>query len=213
MGEENGRLSRKEATALFHTSNVNMLGERAHQARMRATNPTIVTYVVDRNINYSNICAAHCSFCAFKRNLLDEDAYVLSSDELYEKIEALVDVGGTQVLLQGGHHPKLPFSFYIDLLRGIKQRFDVDLHAFSAPEIVHFSRMYKMQTRETLERLREAGLNSIPGGGAEILSDRVRSEITRGKCLTREWLSVHEEAHTLGMRTTATMMFGQCGDD
>ena len=208
MGEENGRLSREEAAALFHTSNVNMLGERAHQARMRATDPTIVTYVVDRNINYSNICAAHCSFCAFKRNLHDEDAYVLSSDELYEKIEALVDTGGTQVLLQGGHHPKLPFSFYIDLLRGIKQRFDVDLHAFSAPEIVHFSRMYKMQTRETLERLREAGLNSIPGGGAEILSDRVRSEITRGKCLTREWLSVHEEAHALGMRTTATMMFG-----
>lgn len=208
MTSPTGRISPKEAVQLFQTANLIDLGERAHRFRLEQNDPGVVSYVVDRNINYSNICAATCHFCAFSRNVDAEDAYVISDEELFLKIQELVDADGTQVLLQGGLHPKLPFAFYCDMLAKIKSRFPVDLHAFSAPEIVFFSKKYKMSVAQVLRELKDAGLDTIPGGGAEILSDRVRREITQGKCLTREWLEAHEEAHNLGMRTTATMMFG-----
>ncbi len=201
------RLTPQAALELFQ-EDLMSLGERAHQMRLQTTDPLSVTYVVDRNINYSNICSAHCDFCAFYRNLKDTEGYVLPNEEIYRKIDELIQTGGTQVLLQGGLHPKLPLSYYCELLQGIKQRFEIDLHAFSAPEIFHFTKVTKMPIAHLLSQLQEAGLDTIPGGGAEILSDRVRKKITRGKCLTHEWLAVHDEAHRLGMRTTATMMFG-----
>lgn len=208
MAIRNGRIQPGEAVRLFQSPDSIELGERAHRFRLQQAPPSIVSYVVDRNINYSNVCAATCDFCAFYRKVDEEDAYVIPDEELFQKIQELVDVGGTQVLLQGGLHPKLPFEFYCGMLARIKSRFSIDLHAFSAPEIFFFHKKYRMPIAEVLRELRDAGLDTIPGGGAEILSDRVRREITQGKCMTQDWLAVHEEAHKLGMRTTATMMFG-----
>lgn len=202
------RMTLPEAVDWLRSDDLAALGEKAHRARLAQADPRVVTYVVDRNINYSNVCAATCDFCAFYRKPGNAEGYVLPLDELFQKIEELVNTGGTQVLLQGGLHPQLPLEFYCDLLRQVKRRFPVDLHAFSAPEIFFFSKKFKMSLAAVLQTLREAGLDTIPGGGAEILSDRVRRAITQGKCLTKEWLAVHEEAHKLGMRTTATMMFG-----
>lgn len=208
MNQAKRRLSCEEALSLFQSEDLNSLGERAHEMRLDICNPEVVTYVVDRNINYTNICAATCDFCAFYRKIKDSEAYVLPDEEILEKIGELVATGGTQVLLQGGMHPRLPLSYYTDLLTKIKERYEIDIHGFSAPEIAVFMKINKMPTRQVLTELKAAGLNTIPGGGAEILSDRVRKEITRGKCLTQEWLHVHEEAHKLGMKTSATMMFG-----
>ncbi|MDP8243318.1 MAG: cyclic dehypoxanthinyl futalosine synthase [Candidatus Hinthialibacter antarcticus] len=208
MIKPNNRLSFDDAVNLFQQNDLMALGERAHEMRMTIAAPEIVTYVVDRNVNYSNVCAATCDFCAFYRTVNQDDGYVLPIDEILQKIQEVVDVGGTQILMQGGLHPKLPFDFYTNLLREIKSKFKVDLHSFSAPEIYFFHKKYKMPIAQVLAQLQEAGLDTIPGGGAEILSDRVRKKITKGKCLTQEWLDVHEEAHKLGMRTTATMMFG-----
>lgn len=202
------RMNLPEAVEWLRSDDLAGLGEKAHQARLAQADPRVVTYVVDRNINYSNVCAATCEFCAFYRKPGDAGGYVLPLDELFQKIEELVNAGGTQVLLQGGLHPHLPLDFYCDLLNQIKRRFPIDLHAFSAPEIFFFSKKFKMSIPDVLATLQQAGLDTIPGGGAEILSDRVRKAITKGKCLTRDWLAVHEEAHKLGMRTTATMMFG-----
>lgn len=204
------RISADEALESLIHSDLYTLGERANHIRLEKNDPHIVTYVVDRNINYTNICSAHCKFCAFSRTPRDEDAYVLDEAELLRKVEELVQVGGTQVLLQGGLHPKLPLDFYCAMLHGIKQRFPVDLHAFSGPEIIHLTRVTKLSIAEVLSTLQDAGLDSIPGGGAEILVDRVRNQtsVGRSKCTAAEWLAVHEAAHTLGMRTTATMMFG-----
>ncbi len=203
-----GRLTEEEALTLFQSDDLIELGEHAHQKRLELNDPQIVTYVVDRNVNYSNVCTAGCKFCAFSRTAGDEDGYVLSQDELFRKIEELVSVGGTQVLLQGGLHPELPFSFYLEMLSGLKRRFDTGLHAFSAPEIVFFSERYAIPVSEIIRELRTAGLDTIPGGGAEVLSDRVRRQMSDVKCSVEEWLAVHEEAHRQGMRTTATMMFG-----
>jgi cyclic dehypoxanthinyl futalosine synthase len=208
MIEKSSRISTSDAVELLRSDDLMNLGERAHQLRLEKANSEVVSYVVDRNINYSNACAATCDFCAFYRNIDDEDVYVLSDDELYKKVDELVQSGGTQVLLQGGLHPKLPLDYYCDLLQKLKQRFTIDLHAFSAPEIYFFSKKFKQSISEILKTLQDSGLDTIPGGGAEILSDRVRKEITKGKCMTQEWLDVHEETHKLGMRTTATMMFG-----
>lgn len=203
------RITCEEALNLFQSDDLMALGERAHAMRLAINAPDVVTYVVDRNINYSNGCAATCDFCAFYRKADDEEAYVLPIEEILQKIEELDAVQGTQVLMQGGLHPKLPFSYYTDMLRAIRERFPhIDLHSFSAPEIFFFSKKYKMSIADVLRELNEAGLTSMPGGGGEILSDRVRKEITKGKCMTQDWLKVHEEAHQLGMRTTATMMFG-----
>lgn len=204
------RLSCEEGLHLFKTLDFYELGQRAHLFRLEKADPTHVTYVVDRNINYTNVCSAHCKFCAFSYDEDAPEAYVLSEEELFRKIDALVQLGGTQVLLQGGLHPHLPFSYYCEMLQKVKDRFPVDLHAFSSPEIIHFHKMSGKPVAELVAELQAAGLTSIPGGGAEILVDRVRAALSEGnsKCSTEEWLLVHEEAHRLGMRTTATMMFG-----
>jgi cyclic dehypoxanthinyl futalosine synthase len=167
------------------------------------------TYNIDRNINYTNVCAAVCDFCAFFRKSGDADAYVLSREELYKKIDETIALGGDQALLQGGNHPSLKIEWYEDLLRDLKARYPkFNLHAFSAPEIVNFVKLNKLPLREVLQRLKTAGMGSLPGGGGEILVDRVRKAITVNKCLTDEWLDVHRVWHQLAGRSTCTMMFG-----
>ncbi len=166
------------------------------------------TYAVDRNINYTNICVAKCGFCAFSRDADDKDTYVIAEEELYQKIKETIEQGGTQILMQGGLHPHLGLDFYEDLLRSIKKRFAIHIHSFSPPEIIHFSKLSKSPVREVILRLKEAGLDSIPGGGAEILVERCRGMVSPKKCTAEEWLNVMREAHKLGMKTTATMMFG-----
>ena len=172
----------------------------------------MVTYIIDRNINYTNFCTEYCSFCAFYRPLkgkLAAEGYILDFDTIYEKIRETVELGGTGILMQGGLHPDLKIDWFERLLRGIKDRFPrVHLHCFSASEIIAIAEYSGLTIRDTIMRLRDAGLDSIPGGGAEILDDDVRYRIARLKCLTADWLNVHRTAHQLGMRTTATMMFG-----
>jgi cyclic dehypoxanthinyl futalosine synthase len=202
------RLGIDEAGHLYDKAEFFELGHAAHSVRLRNHPDPVVTYVVDRNINYSNICVCGCRFCAFFRGPDQEGGYVLSKDELAQKIEETLALGGTQILMQGGHHPTLPLSFYEDMLRFIKDRYFIHIHAFSPPEIVHFSRLEGVEVSSVIARLQAAGLDSIPGGGAEILVDSVRKAVSPNKCSTAEWLGVMETAHHLGMRTTATMMFG-----
>ena len=202
------RITRKEALRLLKDSDLLDLAERADSERRRLHPGGVVTFVVDRNINYTNVCVNRCRFCAFYRDADSPDAYVLSRDELAGKIEETLEQGGTQILLQGGLHPGLDIEFYIDLLRFIKGSYRINVHGFSPPEIASLASRHDLTVRETLEILKEAGLDSIPGGGAEILSDRVREVLSPRKIKTGGWLEVMEEAHLLGMRTTATMMFG-----
>ncbi len=197
-----------EILTLMDEGEVHALGRAAHDLRLRQCDPQRVTFVVDRNINYSNVCYADCTFCAFYRHKDADGAYVLSYEQIYEKIEELLEIGGTQVLLQGGHHPNLKLDWYQGLLRGIKERYPVHIHGFSPSEVLNFSKVFKMSTREVIAELQAAGLDSIPGGGAEILVDRVRTSLARSKVDAAGWLGIMEEAHSLGMRTTATMMFG-----
>jgi cyclic dehypoxanthinyl futalosine synthase len=164
--------------------------------------------VVDRNINYTNICTSKCRFCAFWRDAESPQAYLLADEEIHRKIEEAVGLGATQILMQGGLHPDLAIGWYERLLKGIKERFDIDLHSFSPPEIVHIAEISGLTVEQVIGRLRDAGLDSIPGGGAEILTDSSRSAVSPGKCTSDEWLDVMETAHRLGMRSTATMMFG-----
>ena len=168
----------------------------------------VVTFLVDLNLNYTNVCVTLCKFCAFYRNEHDSDAYLFTHEEILQKIEEMAALGGTQVLLQGGHHPKLGLEYYVKLIREIKARFNVHLHSFSAAEIHHIAKVSKMTLREVITELKIAGLDSIPGGGAEILVDRVREAISPLKISAGEWFEVMEIAHELGMYTTATMMFG-----
>ena len=205
-----GRLSREEGELLLAAGNIHELGRAAQALRLKRANPDIVTYVVDRNINYTNICVCRCRFCAFSRDLVDADAYVNEYEPVIKaKIAEAAELGATQVLMQGGHHPSLPFEWYLELLRSIKRDFpDVTLHSFSPSEVVHFSKLFGVPVRDVLVRLSDAGLDSLPGGGAEVLSDRVRNEVSPSKCTADEWIGVMREAHQLGMRTTATMMFG-----
>lgn len=202
------RLSQDDARDLYENAGFHLLGQMAHLVRMRKCPAEYVSYVVDRNINYSNICVCGCRFCAFYRSPGHPEGYVLSHAELGKKIEETIALGGTQILMQGGHHPDLPLSFYEDMLEFIKNHYSIHIHAFSPPEIVHFSRLENMPVAEVISRLKTAGLDSIPGGGAEILVDTVRRRVSPNKCSAREWLDVMEEAHHQGMRTTATMMFG-----
>lgn len=202
------RLSMDEGVALLQSSDLVALGQVAHQIRLRKNPDNLVTFVIDRNINYTNICEVKCRFCAFYRTNTDADAYVLSFEEIYRKIEETVAVGGTQILMQGGLNPELPFSWYLDLLSGIKERFPVHIHSFSPPEIVHFSRISGLNLRDIIRALHQAGLDSIPGGGAEILDNRVRHYISPRKITWEEWMEVMRTAHELGLKTTATMMFG-----
>lgn len=201
------RISVEEATHLFNEGDLHRLGFLASEMRKRLHPENIVTYVVDRNINYTDICISACKFCAFFKTPEDETGYVLSFAELKEKIEETKALGGTQVLLQGGLHPDKPLEYYEDMLRFMKG-LNIHIHGFSPPEIYHFSQIANLPVVEVLQRLQKAGLDSIPGGGAEILSDRVRKEIAPRKCSAAEWIDVMEKAHGLGMRTTATMMFG-----
>ena len=169
----------------------------------------IVTYIVDRNINYTNVCNVYCKFCAFYRTERDADHYVLTREEIDQKIDELVAIGGIQILMQGGHHPKLGIEYYLDLLSHIREKYpQVNIHAFSPPEFNHFAEVFGMPMREVIQKFKEAGLGSIPGGGGEILVDRIRNRISPLKCNTAEWLNVMRIAHELGLNSSATMMFG-----
>ncbi len=224
------RMTPDEAICLHHDASIHDLGQWATAMADRIYGDKLRTYVIDRNINYTNICSANCTFCAFKRDLGDDDAYTLSTEQLHEKIAELVDIGGTQVLLQGGMHPDLPIEFYEDMLRGIKAAFpQVHVHGFSPPEFVEFVAVFDVDGFPTpgvarsatlipevwrgkleaiLARLMAAGLDSIPGGGGEIFNEPVRKRIGLGKCTADQWLEVMAAGHRLGMYTSATMMFG-----
>jgi cyclic dehypoxanthinyl futalosine synthase len=169
----------------------------------------IVTYIVDRNINYTNVCNVYCKFCAFYRTEKDEDHYVLSFEQIDRKLDELSAVGGVQILMQGGHHPKLPFQWYVDLLRHIREKYPhINIHGFSPPEFQHFAETFGMPLREVISQFKKAGLGSIPGGGGEILVDRVRKKISPLKINSDDWLEVMQTAHELGLKSSATMMFG-----
>jgi cyclic dehypoxanthinyl futalosine synthase len=203
------RLSFEEGVSLFDCRDLNVLGRAASAVTRRLHPEPYRTYNIDRNINYTNVCAAVCDFCAFFRKSNDADAYVLPREELYKKIDETIALGGNQALLQGGNHPTLKLEWYEELLRDLKTRYpDFNLHAFSAAEIWHFHKLNKLPLREVLQRLKDAGMGSLPGGGGEILADRVRKAITINKCLTDEWLEVHRVWHQLGGKSTCTMMFG-----
>jgi cyclic dehypoxanthinyl futalosine synthase len=208
-------LTKQEALDLFRSDDLIGIGMAADAVRKKLHPEGVVTYVIDRNINYTNLCTEYCTFCAFYAPVKGPGrakGYVLDHEVIYDKIRETVDLGGTGILMQGGLNPDLPLEWYEKLLRGIKQRFPrVHLHCFSASEILFFAELSGLTLRDTIARLRDAGLDSIPGGGAEILDDEVRYKVARLKCLTDDWLRVHRTAHQLGMRTTATMMFG-CGE-
>jgi cyclic dehypoxanthinyl futalosine synthase len=203
------RLSFEEGVELFRSASLLELGRRADLVCRRLHPEPFRTYNIDRNINYTNVCAAVCDFCAFYRKVDDTEAYILDRDVLLEKIRETVALGGDQILMQGGLHPHLQLEWYEDLLRDIKAHFPkLNVHGFSPPEIHHFTKVARLPLRDVLRRLKAAGLGSLPGGGGEILVDRVRKEITRGKVLTDDWLNVHRVWHELEGRSTATMMFG-----
>jgi len=204
-------ISREEALALFRSEDLIGIGMAADAVRRKWHPEGIVSYIIDRNINYTNFCTEFCTFCAFYRPMGHAEGYVLPAEVIYQKIQETIDLGGTGVLMQGGLHPDLKIEWYEDLFRGIKQRFRIHLHCLSAPEVVNIAEVSGLSLRDTIQRLRDAGLDSIPGGGAEILDDDVRRRISRLKCSVEEWIAVHRTAHQLGMRTTATMMFG-CGE-
>lgn len=203
------RLTPEEGLRILESHDLVAIGEAANAVTKRLHPEPFRTYNIDRNINYTNACTAVCDFCAFYRPPGHEEVYVLPRDVLLQKIAETVALGGDQILMQGGLHPKYKLDWYEDLLRDIKQHFpQVNVHGFSPPEIYHFTKVNHMPLREVLERLKAAGLGSLPGGGGEILVDRVRAEITRGKVMTDDWLDVHRVWHQLGGRSTATMMFG-----
>ncbi len=202
------RLDFGQAAALLESAAFHDLARLAHAARLRRHPEPVVTYVVDRNINYSNVCVCACQFCAYFKAPGEAGGFLLTQEELAQKIEETLALGGTQILMQGGHHPDLPLSYYEDLLTWIKSTYPIHVHAFSPPEIAHFAKISGLTTAQVVARLKSAGMDSIPGGGAEILVDRVRSRVAPNKCPAGDWLRVMEEAHGQGLRTTATMMFG-----
>ncbi len=202
------RIDKNQALKMLKEASIYELGAEADSIRQRLHPDGVVTFIVDRNINYTNICINKCKFCAFWRPKEHPEAYVLSFDELSQKIEETIQKGGTQILLQGGVHPDLGIDFYISMLRFIKSNFKIHVHGFSPPEILFLAKKEGLSIRKVLARLKEAGLDSIPGGGAEILSDRVRQIQSPNKIKSAEWLNVMKEAHLLGMKTSATMMFG-----
>ena len=205
-----GRLNRAEALTLYEQASTHLLGRLAGEARACRHPSGIVTYIIDRNVNYTNVCVARCNFCAFYRPVGSDEGYVVGFDELFRKIDETIAVGGEQLLLQGGHNPDLPLEWYEDLFRAVKARYpSFRLHALSPPEIIHLSHLSQLDVPLIIRRLMDAGLDSIPGGGAEILVDRVRRELNcYSKASTDEWLSVMRDAHRAGLRTTVTMMYG-----
>src|SRR5215469_916029 len=212
---EGDRITPANALDLYHLP-LNELGQladlRRQMAKQQAFNGRgneIVTYIVDRNINYTNVCNVYCKFCAFYRTEKDADHYVLSHDQIDQKIDELVAIGGIQILMQGGHHPKLGIDYYLDLLHHIREKYpQINIHAFSPPEFSHFAEVFRMPMREVIQKFKDAGLGSIPGGGGEILVDRVRNRISPLKCNSNQWLEVMRIAHELGLNSSATMMFG-----
>jgi cyclic dehypoxanthinyl futalosine synthase len=203
------RISDADAVTLLRSRDLVAIGRVADELRNRKTDPERITFIVDRNLNYTNICVTDCDFCAFYRRPGDRtEGYLLPKPVIFKKIEETLALGGTGLLMQGGHHPDLGLDYYVDLFRSIKERYRIHLHALSPPEIQHIARRSGLTTWETLSRLRDAGLDSVPGGGGEILVDRVRDLIAPKKTKTAEWLNVMREAHRLGMSTTATMMYG-----
>ena len=207
---DGGRLAAAEALALYGGLPTHRLGQLADAARAARHPDGVVTYIIDRNVNYTNVCVARCNFCAFYREVGAGDGYVLGFDEIFAKIDETIAVGGVQLLLQGGHNPDLPLAWYEDLFRAVKARYpDFKLHALSPPEVIHLSRLSQLPPRAVVERLAAAGLDSMPGGGAEILVDRVRKRLRcYGKATAAEWIDVMRHAHEAGLRTTATMMYG-----
>ena len=209
------RVSPEEALELYRWP-LEQLGALANARRDRAKAAAyaghggeVVTYIVDRNINYTNVCNVYCKFCAFYRTEKDDDHYVLSFEQIDQKLDELSAVGGVQILMQGGHHPKLGFSWYLDLLRHIRQKYPhINIHGFSPPEFQHFAETFAMPLAEVIAAFKEAGLGSIPGGGGEILVDRVRQRISPLKCNSDQWLEVMQVAHEAGLKSSATMMFG-----
>jgi len=205
-------MTEQEAVDLFRSDDLIGIGMAADAQRRKLHPEGVVTYIIDRNINYTNFCTEYCSFCAFYRPMGHKEGYVHGLDTILQKIQETVDLGGTGVLMQGGLHPDLKIEWYEDMLCAIKREFpNVWMHCFSSPEIQNIAKVSGLDLTTTISRLRDAGLDSIPGGGAEILHDDVRQRISRLKCDTQEWVDVHLAAHKLGMRTTATMMFG-CGE-
>lgn len=204
------RLTRESALDLYLHAPTAELGRMADAVRREKHPDTAVTYIIDRNVNYTNVCIEKCAFCAFYRDVGSADGYMLSFAEIFRKIEETIALGGGQLLLQGGHNPDVPLEWYLDLFRQVKQRYPTfRLHALSPPEVIHISRLSKLPTIEVLRQLIGAGLNSVPGGGAEILVDRVRKLLhCYHKATADQWLGVMREAHQLGLRTTATMMYG-----
>ncbi len=201
-------MTRKEAIDLFRSDDLIGIGMAADAVRRKLHPDNVVSYIIDRNINYTNFCTEFCSFCAFYRPMGHEEGYVLPQETIFQKIRETLALGGTGILMQGGLNPDLKIEWYEDLLRGIKQRFNIWTHCFSAPEICCIAEVSGLSLHDTLRRLRDAGLDSLPGGGAEILDDDVRTRISRLKCTTQEWIDVHRACHALGIATTATMMFG-----
>ena len=209
------RITPAEALELYHLP-LEELGALANHRRMLARTDAfdgkgneIVTYIIDRNINYTNICNVYCKFCAFYRTEKEADSYVITLEEMDQKLDELTAVGGIQVLLQGGHHPKLGIDWYLDLLSHMREKYPhVNIHGFSPPEFNHFAEVFKMPLEEVIRRFKEAGLGSIPGGGGEILVDSVRNRIAPLKANSDQWLKVMEIAHGLGLNSSATMMFG-----
>jgi cyclic dehypoxanthinyl futalosine synthase len=209
------RINQDDARALYALPLVE-LGELANRRRMIAKRAAylgrgekIVTYIIDRNINYTNVCNVYCKFCAFYRTEKDHDHYVLTHEQLDQKLGELRAIGGVQILLQGGHHPSLNIDWYLSMLNYIREKYpEINIHGFSPPEFNHFSEVFNMPLREVIVRFKDAGLGSIPGGGGEILVDAVRNRIAPLKCNSDQWLKVMEIAHELGLKSSATMMFG-----
>src|SRR6202162_5060566 len=209
------RITAEDAMELYRLP-LGELGQLADHRRQKAKADAfngrgnqIVTYIVDRNINYTNVCNVYCKFCAFYRTERDEDHYVLSFEQIDQKFDELSAVGGVQILMQGGHHPKLPFAWYIDLLHHIREKYPhINIHGFSPPEFQHFAETFRMPLREVISQFKNAGLGSIPGGGGEILVGRVRKRSSPWKINSDEWLEVMHVAHELGLKSSATMMFG-----
>jgi cyclic dehypoxanthinyl futalosine synthase len=207
---QGARVDRDEALALYLQASTALLGQLADEIRARRHPDRIVTYIIDRNVNYTNVCVARCNFCAFYRPVGSGEGYVLGFEEIFRKIDETIALGGGQLLLQGGHNPDLPLEWYEDLFRGVKARYPAfKLHALSPPEVIHITRMSRLTVPQVIDRLVAVGLDSIPGGGAEILVDRVRKILNcYNKATADEWLDVMRHAHRAGLRTTATMMYG-----
>ncbi len=212
MGSHINRLTKEAARELFRSDDLIGLGQRADAVRKEKHPEGVVTYQIDRNINYTNVCTEYCTFCAFYRPVGSPEGYLLDLETIYQKIDETIELGGTGILMQGGLHPDLKIDYYEDLLRNIRKRYPtLHLHCLSAPEIGNIAELSGITVDEVFQRLMEAGLDSMPGAGAEILDDEIRHKIARLKCSSQEWIDTHLAAHRAGLRTTATMMFG-CGE-